>query len=72
MPLSSETFLSTSTGKFPTIASKFQHSIKLYMQINQNRAKNVDPLLNGSRDLVAKNMEKTEVYNALFVLIFTG
>lgn len=42
------------------------------MQINQNRAKNVDPLLNGSRDLVAKNMEKAEVYNALFVLIFTG
>ena len=42
------------------------------MQDKQNRAPNVGPLLNVAGDLVKKNMEKTKVYNAFFILLVTG
>ena len=38
----------------------------------QTGEKNMDLLLNGAGDLVTKGVDKAEVLNAFFALVFTG
>ena len=51
---------------------KGKKSFSRYINSKRKMRENVGLLLNGERDLVTKDMEKTEVLNAFLASVFTG
>lgn len=43
-----------------------------YISSKRKTRENEDPLLNGNRDLVTKDVKKGEVLNVFFALVLTG